>query len=564
MLSGWVAAQEKVAVWETKCSDGSITKFQSVMVRGGMETAVANAPGFTGYDRAAFDEIVREHNFQRSGAVSDSDIKRLGEMAGVQYIIVPEAMADGNDFYIIVKMLDVESGEFGAAYEELCTTSAADIKRACARLGERLFGASSVTSDVIWVWKTLLAKVTTNVSGITDDGAKHIGGSENGNLVLQYEPGGSLYCGGYGSSPTVGMFIVADGYDVSNCPGGWIYTGKYNDGVKNGEGFVYGRDGQLIYFGNFKDDAPTDPYPSNNPDLAALSFNILLMEDGTIYTGELMNGEREGMGLFMWPDGDAWFGFWTDGQQNGTGIQMNFDGSYICGIWKNGEYAMTLEEAEKKRQEEEVERIRKEKESIHWTQRVCDLVANAKSKQILSDGSIRIGDTIDGLCLQISSNNILFKWMYVGHIKKGSWTEGLLVTGDFSDITNCDNGWAYFGPFKNGIKRGKDAYVYDHSGKMVYHGSFQANYDKPAYPYPSPHLVKSGSSYHFTVQNDNGDKYIGVCLDYQGKTYISHGLIINEDNSAMYAHWYYGSLNRMADAIKFKSNGEYEIIPKIK
>ena len=46
---------KKVAVWETKCSDNSITPFQSIMVRGGMETAVANAPGYTGYDRAAFD-----------------------------------------------------------------------------------------------------------------------------------------------------------------------------------------------------------------------------------------------------------------------------------------------------------------------------------------------------------------------------------------------------------------------------------------------------------------------------------------------------------------------------
>lgn len=133
-------AQKKVAVWETKCSDNSITKFQSTMVRGGMEAAVANASGYTGFDRTAFDAILQEHNFQRSGAVSDNDIKRMGEMAGVQYIIVPEAMASGADFYIIVKMLDVETGEYGAAYEELCTTSAGDIKNACSKLGTKLFG----------------------------------------------------------------------------------------------------------------------------------------------------------------------------------------------------------------------------------------------------------------------------------------------------------------------------------------------------------------------------------------------------------------------------------------
>lgn len=557
----------KVAIWETKCSDGSITKFQSVMVRGGMETAVANAAGFTGYDRAAFDEIVKEHNFQRSGAVSESEIKRLGEMAGVQYVIVPEAMADGNDFYIIVKMLDVESGEFGAAYEELCATSASDIKKACAKLGEKLFGASSVTSDIIWSWRNALAKATDNVTATTDGGGKHIGNTDEPGLVLQYMADGSLYCGGYGYSAndaTVGMFFAADGFEISNCPGGWVYAGKYRNGLKDGEGFVYNRNGQLVYFGNFENDAPTDTYPGSYPDLSALSFNILMMPDGSIYSGEMINGNSEGMGLYLWPDGDAWFGFWEGGKQNGMGIQMDYLGSYTYGIWKDGQYEMTLEEAEKKRQEEEKERIRKEKESIHWSQRVCDLVANAKSKQILPDGSIRIGDTINGLCLQISSNSIFFDWMYVGHIKKGQWTDGMLVMSDYADITNCDNGWVYVGQFKNGIKHDKHAKVYDHSGKLVYSGAFQGSYDAPAYPYPSPHLVKSGSSYTFVVTSTGGDKYIGVYNSYQNKLYKSEGLVIYDDNSALFAMWYYDSLNGMADAIKFKSDGEYEIIPKEK
>lgn len=138
-----LAAQtKKVAVWETKCSDNSITPFQSAMVRGGMETAVANASGYIGYDRASFDAILKEQSFQRSGAVKDSDIRRLGEMAGVQYIIVPEALVSGSDFYIIVKMLDVETGEYGAAYDTLCGSSASEIKKACSELGVKLFGSS--------------------------------------------------------------------------------------------------------------------------------------------------------------------------------------------------------------------------------------------------------------------------------------------------------------------------------------------------------------------------------------------------------------------------------------
>lgn len=149
MLSAFVMAQniKKVAVWETKCTDNSITSFQSTMVRGGMETAVGNTPGYKVYDRSSFDAIMKEQNFQRSGAVSDEDIKRMGVMAGVQYIIVPEATADGNEFYILVKMLDVETGEFGAVYEELCGPSGSEIRQACSNLGAQLFGSSGGTKS---------------------------------------------------------------------------------------------------------------------------------------------------------------------------------------------------------------------------------------------------------------------------------------------------------------------------------------------------------------------------------------------------------------------------------
>lgn len=145
-----VAQNEKqVAVWETKCSDNSISPMQATMVRGGMETAVGNTAGYKVFDRSAFDVIMKEHGFQRSGAVKDADIKKLGEMAGVQYVIVPEAMLQGNDFYIIVKMLDVESGEFGGVYDALCSSSAADIYKACRELGVKLFGIPSGGGNVV-------------------------------------------------------------------------------------------------------------------------------------------------------------------------------------------------------------------------------------------------------------------------------------------------------------------------------------------------------------------------------------------------------------------------------
>ena len=134
----------KVAVWETKCSDNSITQFQSTMVRGGMETAVGNTPGYEVFDRSAFDIILKEHHFERSGAVSDAEIREMGEMAGVQFVIVPEAVFDGsNSIYILVKMLDVEKGKFGGVHDALCSPSPTDIRKTCQDLGASLFGEVS-------------------------------------------------------------------------------------------------------------------------------------------------------------------------------------------------------------------------------------------------------------------------------------------------------------------------------------------------------------------------------------------------------------------------------------
>lgn len=167
MLTAFATAQsirqsaKKVAVWETKCSDKSLNPTQMLMVRGGMETAVGNTTGYEVFDRSAFDVIMKEQGFQRSGAVNDADIKKMGKLAGVQYIIVPEASVSGSDFYIVVKMLDVETGMFGGVYDALCTPSGQDIRNACKELGTKLFGSANANTHVASTLKPLEPRVET-------------------------------------------------------------------------------------------------------------------------------------------------------------------------------------------------------------------------------------------------------------------------------------------------------------------------------------------------------------------------------------------------------------------
>lgn len=131
---------KKVAVMETKRATENVSDFQLIMVRGGMETAVSGTNGYIAYDRSALDAIMREQNFQRSGAVSESEIKKLGEMAGVQYVLVTEASVEDGYIFIIAKILDVETGRYDKSYDVLCEVNPIEIKKSCAELGRKLFG----------------------------------------------------------------------------------------------------------------------------------------------------------------------------------------------------------------------------------------------------------------------------------------------------------------------------------------------------------------------------------------------------------------------------------------
>lgn len=139
-LATTVMAQgKKVAVTETKTLTG-VTSIECTMIRGSMESAVANSPEYEGYNRTDFDFIIQEHQFERSGTVDDSQIRELGKMAGVQYILVTEAGKQAGFFYILAKILDVETGQFMKSVNDLCDAIPTDIKETCDYIGMQLLG----------------------------------------------------------------------------------------------------------------------------------------------------------------------------------------------------------------------------------------------------------------------------------------------------------------------------------------------------------------------------------------------------------------------------------------
>lgn len=140
------AQVKKVAILETVDKEGNISYAHKLMLRANLSKAIAQAPGYEAYDRTDMDAIMGEQNFQRTGMVSDDQIKRLGEMTGAAYILVAEAVrVDDNNMFITAKILNVETAKTEITDNALMGTTASDIQHGCESLAAKLLGVNMAT-----------------------------------------------------------------------------------------------------------------------------------------------------------------------------------------------------------------------------------------------------------------------------------------------------------------------------------------------------------------------------------------------------------------------------------
>ena len=69
-------------------------------------------------------------------------------------------------------------------------------------------------------------------------------------------------------------------------------------------------------------------------------FGILLIKynrwaNGQIYSGQFVNGNYEGIGIYLWPNGVKYYGEFLGCEINGLGVRFYNNGIYF-GNWKNG------------------------------------------------------------------------------------------------------------------------------------------------------------------------------------------------------------------------------------
>ena len=148
-LSLTAAAQnqiKRVAILETVDREGAISYMKLLQFRSNLTTAITNTEGYEGYDRADLKQIIGEQNFQRTGLVSDADIKKIGQFTGAQYVLIAEAAVDGNSMFITAKIIDVETARVLRNSNQLMGTSAAEMQEGSQKVAAELLGVSMINN----------------------------------------------------------------------------------------------------------------------------------------------------------------------------------------------------------------------------------------------------------------------------------------------------------------------------------------------------------------------------------------------------------------------------------
>lgn len=142
MMAAVAMAQQKVAILETVDKAENVSYGVKLLLRSSLTSAISNTPGYEGYDRVDMASITGEQAFQRTGNVSDNQIKQIGKAAGAAYVLVAEAARyDATSIIITAKLLDVETFGVKSSAVLVSGISADEMQESCSALASQLLKA---------------------------------------------------------------------------------------------------------------------------------------------------------------------------------------------------------------------------------------------------------------------------------------------------------------------------------------------------------------------------------------------------------------------------------------
>lgn len=329
-----VAQQKKtVAVLDPICRDNSVNTFYQQVVRGSMESAVTVTDEFISFDRTAFDKVLDEHKFEQSGVVNDAQIRRMGIYAGVDFVLITEVSAYDGYMSVLVKILNIETGEASKGLSELMELTPPIVQESCKELAKKLFGIVDVVSGTR---KGTLHLPEGRYEGEIKNGKPH----GNGKILYNRdnEKDRVSYEGAWenGLPSGQGTMIWKDG---DKYIGGWL------KGVRSGMGTYYFIQGVILEGTSVNGKWNGKVVLSQDGDRLEITakdndflngHGTYYYKDGRKYVGNFVNGKKQGAGTLYAADGETRYeGNFENDMQEGEGI-VYLPNGVLKGHWEKG------------------------------------------------------------------------------------------------------------------------------------------------------------------------------------------------------------------------------------
>lgn len=303
---------KRVAILETVDKEDQVPYGVKLMVRSKLCEFITATPGYEGFDRVDVGSILNEHEFQRSGLVSEKDIKRLGEMTGADYVLVAEAAYLNNSYvFLSAKILNVETAKVEQTANVQSPTTVEGLEQNCKNLAGKLLNVNAETG-------ALRGEL------ILSDG-KYIGEHKNGKphgrgtIYFASDDARKYYEGDWING-------IREGSGTMVWKSGGKYVGNWKNGVRNGYGTHYYANGE-IYEGNWLADKEHDK--------GKITFALNDSANRKYYDGDWVSGILQGMGTMMWNNGHWYKGGWRNGSRYGNGEDHYPNGDKFVGIFND-------------------------------------------------------------------------------------------------------------------------------------------------------------------------------------------------------------------------------------
>lgn len=135
-------APPKVAVYVTGDVDDGIKK----VIGSKLVSGITHSSNYTAVERTGdfLGELMKEQDYQLSGAVTDSQIARIGQQFGVQYVVVADISEVFESMFISARMIDVQTAQI---------TNSTDANQVVTDMAGLTTIAEKIVSDIMWVKK---------------------------------------------------------------------------------------------------------------------------------------------------------------------------------------------------------------------------------------------------------------------------------------------------------------------------------------------------------------------------------------------------------------------------